>query len=85
MEGNQYVMHAYLAVTLARRRAEQRILWFMMLSFFIKWKLFHHYYHELNTLINLVSPLLLQCESRKRKKGGESSFVEREEIIINFA
>ncbi len=80
MEGNQYVMDAYLAVTLARRRAEQRIHWFMMLSFFIKWKLLHHY--ELNTRINLVLPLLLQCESGKE---GESSFVEREEIIINFA
>jgi hypothetical protein len=75
-------MDAYLAVTLARRRAELRILWFMMLSFFIKWQLFLHYYHELNTRINLVSPLLLQCESGKE---GESSFVEREEIIINFA
>ena len=68
MEGNRYVMDAYLAVTLARPRAELRIHWSMMLSFFIKWKLFHHYYHELNTLINLVSPLLLQCESGKKQK-----------------
>lgn len=80
MEWNQYVMDAYLAATPALHREEQRIHWFMMLNFFTKWKLFHHYYHELNFLINLVLPLLLQCES------GKIAFVKTEkEFMINLS